>query len=162
MSRGVYLLGVGMALVALAFVVTDALLWEPGVTEANVRRIRVGMTMAEVEALLGGPPKVTANRNDFAGDRVTLMLECYWWGKTGTALVSVLTQEGRYVRCFKRGKASHRRFRAHGMRAPTRHADFVIQVGPAQVESGRVRSVQWNSAESRPGLLDRLRSWLGW
>ena len=53
MSRRVYLLGVGLALVALAFVVTDALLWRPGVTEANVRRIRPGMKRTEVEAVLG-------------------------------------------------------------------------------------------------------------
>jgi hypothetical protein len=40
MSRRVYLLGIGLALVALAFVVTDTLFWEPGLTEANARRIR--------------------------------------------------------------------------------------------------------------------------
>jgi hypothetical protein len=34
---------------------TDALLWRPGLTESNVRRIRPGMPLAEVEALLGGP-----------------------------------------------------------------------------------------------------------
>jgi hypothetical protein len=43
--------------VALAFGVTVRLLeLLPGVTEANVKRIRPGMTAAEVEALLGGPP----------------------------------------------------------------------------------------------------------
>ena len=46
MPRGVYLLGVGLALVALAFVLTDALLWRPGITEAHVRLIREGMTLA--------------------------------------------------------------------------------------------------------------------
>jgi hypothetical protein len=55
MPRRVYLLGLGLALVALAFVLTDALLWEPGVTEANVKRIRSGMSLREVEAILGGP-----------------------------------------------------------------------------------------------------------
>src|SRR5262249_26459222 len=55
MSRRVYLLGVGLALVALAFVLTDALLWEPGVTAPNVRRIRAGMTLAEVNSVLGPP-----------------------------------------------------------------------------------------------------------
>jgi hypothetical protein len=53
MSRRVYLLGVGLALVAGAFLLTDALLWQPGVTEANVRRIRPGMKRTEVEAVLG-------------------------------------------------------------------------------------------------------------
>jgi hypothetical protein len=55
MPRRVYLLGVGLALVALAFVLTDALLWRPGVTEANAKRIREGMTLAEVEAITGRP-----------------------------------------------------------------------------------------------------------
>jgi hypothetical protein len=53
MSRRVYLLGVGVVLVAWAFLLTDALLWRPGVTEANVRRIRPGMKRTEVEAFLG-------------------------------------------------------------------------------------------------------------
>jgi hypothetical protein len=55
MRRWVYLLGVGLALVALGFVLTDALLWRPGITEANVRLIREGMTLAEVEAITGRP-----------------------------------------------------------------------------------------------------------
>ncbi len=55
MSRRVYLLGVGLALVAGAFAATHELLgpW-PGATEANVRRIRKGMTLEQVEAILGG------------------------------------------------------------------------------------------------------------
>jgi hypothetical protein len=53
MSRRVYLLGVGLA---LALAVTNwALSLQPGVTEANCRRIRPGMTLAEVETLLGEP-----------------------------------------------------------------------------------------------------------
>jgi len=55
MSRRVFLLGVGLALLALAFLLTDGLLWEPGVTEANGRKVRAGMTVTEVEALLGAP-----------------------------------------------------------------------------------------------------------
>jgi hypothetical protein len=56
MSGRVYALGVGLALVALALVLTDQYLSGlPGVTGANVRRLREGMTLAEVEAILGGP-----------------------------------------------------------------------------------------------------------
>jgi hypothetical protein len=56
MSGRVYLLGVGLALVAGALAFTDwALSLQPGVTEANVRRIRPGMTRVQVEALLGPP-----------------------------------------------------------------------------------------------------------
>jgi hypothetical protein len=39
MPRGAYLLGVGLALFALAFALTDELLSEPGVTETNARLI---------------------------------------------------------------------------------------------------------------------------
>jgi hypothetical protein len=53
MSRRVYLPGVGLAPVALAFALTGALLWEPGATEANLGRVRVGMTLAEAEVILG-------------------------------------------------------------------------------------------------------------
>jgi hypothetical protein len=53
MSRRLYRLGVGLALVALALGFTDwALSLRPGVTEANFRRIRPGMKVAEVEAIL--------------------------------------------------------------------------------------------------------------
>ena len=56
MPRLVFLLGLALAAVALAFVATDAALGpRPGVTEANVRRIKAGMTVGQVEALLGGP-----------------------------------------------------------------------------------------------------------
>src|SRR5437868_2415316 len=56
MPRWVFLLGVGLLLVAGAFVVTDAALAPtPGVTGENCDRIRKGMTLANVEAILGGP-----------------------------------------------------------------------------------------------------------
>jgi hypothetical protein len=55
MSRRAYLWAVGVALVAGALLLTDWLLWTPGLTEDNVRRIKPGMTLAEVEEMLGGP-----------------------------------------------------------------------------------------------------------
>jgi hypothetical protein len=51
--RLVHLSGVALVLVAGAFFLPESLTWRPGVTAANVRRIKVGMTLAEVEALLG-------------------------------------------------------------------------------------------------------------
>jgi hypothetical protein len=45
----------GLALVIGALLLTDRLLWRPGLTEDTVRRIRPSMTLAAVEALLGGP-----------------------------------------------------------------------------------------------------------
>jgi hypothetical protein len=54
MPRFIYLLGLGLALIGLALAVTDWVIGTaPGVTEANVRRIRPGMTLEQVEAILG-------------------------------------------------------------------------------------------------------------
>src|SRR5262245_27141049 len=56
MSRQTYFLGLGMALVALAFVLTDEVVpGTPGITERNAKRVRPGMTAEEVEALFGIP-----------------------------------------------------------------------------------------------------------
>jgi hypothetical protein len=65
MSRQVYLLGVGLLVVA-AGAVTDGLLAAlPGPTEANARRVRAGMTMGEVEALLDGPGRILGRSYKF-------------------------------------------------------------------------------------------------
>jgi hypothetical protein len=45
----------GVALVLGVLLLTDWLLWRPWLTEDNMRRLRPGITLAEVEALLGGP-----------------------------------------------------------------------------------------------------------
>jgi hypothetical protein len=59
MSRRVYLWAASVALVVGALLLTDALLWRPGLTVENVQRIRPGMSLAEVEGLLGGPAAET-------------------------------------------------------------------------------------------------------
>ena len=81
MPRLVYVAGVGIALVAGAFVLTDALLWRPGVTQANVRRILPGMSREQVRAILGGQGEVTAFAN--AGRNWCMT----WTGREGTAFV---------------------------------------------------------------------------
>src|SRR5262249_35006410 len=50
-----YFFGLAVVAVALAFLLADQLFWEPGVSASNVRRIRPGMTLEEVKAILGGP-----------------------------------------------------------------------------------------------------------
>jgi hypothetical protein len=48
----------GLVLVALALLLTDRLLWAPGLTADNVRRLRPGMPLAEVAS-----PPVTSRGN---------------------------------------------------------------------------------------------------
>src|SRR5262249_19238177 len=55
MPRLAYFTGLALLLVAGAFLLTDALLWEPGVTARNARLVKPGMTLAQVERVLGGP-----------------------------------------------------------------------------------------------------------
>ena len=82
MSRRVYRLGVALALVALAFAVTDALLRRPGVTEANVHRVRPGMSPQEVAAVLGGRPDLLWHNRGIGG-------WCgIWEGQQGSAPVA--------------------------------------------------------------------------
>src|SRR5207248_1740181 len=70
MPRWVFLLGVGIALVGAAFQATSALVWHPAVTRANARRIRPGLTLAEVKALLGRPPDRAITEEDITWDPV--------------------------------------------------------------------------------------------
>jgi hypothetical protein len=90
MSRRVYLLGLGLALVALplALILNDwALSLRPGVTEENLLRIkdrRPGITLAEAQDLLGRPPNVLRFDLDLAA----------WYGLTGTAYLRI-DKEGR-------------------------------------------------------------------
>ena len=53
MPRLVYLSGLALVVLALAFLVTDELTWRPGAKEMNTRRIRPGMTLEEAAAVLG-------------------------------------------------------------------------------------------------------------
>jgi hypothetical protein len=124
MSKRVYLLGAGAALVALALAFTDwALSLQPGVTEANARRIRPGMPVSEVKMILGG----TAN-----------CIEVYVPHKTPTGQV-----ENHIVRLFQETSR-----------------------GCVWVEfdaDDRAKAVRWEpSPTTPPGLLSRLRTWLGW
>src|SRR5262245_43866406 len=92
MSRRVYLLGVGLALVALLLAVTDGALGpSPGVTEANFRRIRPGMTFDEVDAILG--PLIPEERAAFEASktqpkwRERAMRVLTWNGPAGDIVV---------------------------------------------------------------------------
>jgi hypothetical protein len=118
---------VGLALVALALVATDALLWQPGVTEANVKRIREGMTVAEVNALLGDEPEIELG----AG----FGKSCRWWSEQGAAWVH-FDENGR----------------AEALVTFQRDAEPSLQ--------GRYGRRPRPAPD--PGLLPRLRAWVGW
>jgi hypothetical protein len=132
MSRQVYLLGVGLALVALALAFTGwALSPPPGVTEANARRIQRGMTRTQVEALMGGlPGRVGEEWPLWPPPDPNEGLESYRiWKGTGHSIRVEFDKAGRVAEVW------------------VDYADW----GP------KIRVDQ-----ARSGPLARLRAWLGW
>jgi hypothetical protein len=106
MSRRVYLLGLGLALVAVGLAFTDWVLsLQPGVTEANVRRIRRGMRDEEVYSLLGPPVNDTGLLLSLTldlSDRGQLNPDisvAAWEGADGTAAVT-FDADGMVVRAY--------------------------------------------------------------
>jgi hypothetical protein len=93
MPKPVFLAGVGVVLVALAFVVTHGVLFAGGGTEANYNRITKGMTRGQVEALLGGRGRFAVS---FEPDdaRFEGWATWIWRGEDGDAWVT-FTRSGR-------------------------------------------------------------------
>jgi hypothetical protein len=88
MSRPVYLLALGVAAVGLAFTDWVASL-RPGVTEANLKQVRAGMTLQEVKALLGGPGVRVCRAADSSTSE-----DFYWENEEGRAWVSIGSDGG--------------------------------------------------------------------
>jgi hypothetical protein len=84
-----------VALIALALLLTDALLWRPGLTEDNVRRLRPGMTLAEVEALLGGPASWEMDLLDGQGGAELGYRWLRHWSAEGAAVDVQFRADGR-------------------------------------------------------------------
>lgn len=59
-----------------------------GVTRANFERIEVGMTEAEVERILGGPPGVYTNRPDIQAQS-GISFRRFWYGDEGNIVIEV-------------------------------------------------------------------------
>jgi hypothetical protein len=86
MSGRVFLLGLGLTLVVLAFLLTDSVLClRPGVTQPNAHRIRVGMTLREVRAILGGEGRCISSLTHL-GRRLP---GCLWEWQEGSRAVLV-------------------------------------------------------------------------
>jgi hypothetical protein len=88
MPRMVFLAGLGLLVIGVAFVFTHRLAYPPGLTLANCERIRPGMLLAEVEALLGGPaswehdllqPNNFSDTVELSGERPQLKREPWRW-----------------------------------------------------------------------------------
>jgi hypothetical protein len=87
MPRTVFVLGVALYVVTLAFLATDALLWRPGVTERNARRVQAGMTLEEAQRILGGPPESRRQFLRWSSD--TQQIQVAWSGDKGQLLVAL-------------------------------------------------------------------------
>ena len=79
MSKSVFICGIATVAVALAFVLTDSVLTTltAGVTEANARRIRIGMIKPQVERLLGGVGRKSSG-SGVSGPEESGPEELYW------------------------------------------------------------------------------------
>src|SRR5205085_2321271 len=92
MPRWVFLLGVGLALVAGAFVAVEAALGpHAGITERNCQRIRPEMGYPEVERIFGRPPDRCWGLMPSNPDGVA------WWSDAEGAAVVYFDWEGRVV-----------------------------------------------------------------
>jgi hypothetical protein len=133
MSKRVFVLSVGLVLLASGLAFTDwALSLRPGVTEANVRRIRLGMMLEEVEVILGG----SAHRTMRYSGPVPWAPKCraflIWGGEKGAALIRL--------------DAEH----------------CVTEARFAGGPEGEVWCSTLPKTPAKPGLLVHLRAWLGW
>src|SRR5262249_58166477 len=92
------------ALAVGALLLTDRLLWAPGLTQDNVRRLRPGMTLAEVETLLGGP---ATWEMDMRPDDPTEERGYRWlrrWKAEGAAVDVQFFEDGRVMAVAGRGR----------------------------------------------------------
>jgi len=89
--------------VLLALGVTEGLLWRPGVTDANLRCLQLGMTLAEVEGILGRPAdEQTVGASGGAGGWENFEVHCwrgprmqvrveFWLASDGVSRVALLS-----------------------------------------------------------------------
>jgi hypothetical protein len=151
MNKHVFRMGMGIAIVALAFVGSDALinalLWEPGVTEANVRRVRPCMKPAEVEAILGKPAQLGAVTSTSG----LSMTSWKWKGVAGEVVITFTGPQDDFVEIISwipTEEAAARR-RAEGR---------WTRLDPGAV----VLTAEFQRRALGHPLPERLHRWLGW
>jgi hypothetical protein len=120
MSRRTYILCmIGAALVLATFWLTNRLLWQPGLTEENIRNSRPGMTLEEVEALLGGPATWEVDMRDEQGGAAMGYRWLRHWKVEGAVVDMQFFADGTVMFAGSRGRP-------------------------------------------QPGILARVRTWVGW
>ena len=85
----------GVVLVCGALLLTDRLLWAPGLTEENVRRIKLGMTLEQVEGLLGGRATWEMDARDEQGGVSRGYRWLRHWKAEGAAVDVAFFEDGR-------------------------------------------------------------------
>jgi hypothetical protein len=135
-------------LLAVAVLTTVALgavwmLWpeqEPAIGPESYRRIRLGMTQAEIEAAIGIPPGIYSRHSKVS----------QWVSRT------LVEQRG--IRPLQDGEYS--------LEKPRPGVEWIGDVYVIEVVFEHELAtccVLWDATAERPlGILDRIRSWLGW
>jgi hypothetical protein len=92
MTRCRYILSaIAVAGLAIAvLVMVEMMPLEPGVTQASFDQIEDGMTLSEVEAILGRPP-------DFSGKNITGQAVHMWKSKSGSSATVMISKDGEGV-----------------------------------------------------------------
>jgi hypothetical protein len=93
------LLPLALAAAVLAVGLIAWLVWPPpsAITRENAAKIRVGMTLAEVEALLGGPARNESGLQDYCID-LTRRSDDKCWASSRDIVIVVLDDDGRVRR----------------------------------------------------------------
>jgi hypothetical protein len=140
MNRRTFLLGVAMCALALAFALLDHLFADP-IRPANYRKINLGMNEREVECLLGMPS--TDSGRGLAPGEISYTVK--------------VDMDGRFRRKLLRGS----RFIPF---SPKYWAgrDWQIAVGFDEKGVAVAKELDRFERQGQSGLLDRLRTSLGW
>jgi hypothetical protein len=153
MSRHVFMLGVAVCVLSVGFLLTDRLLYPSCLDYA--RRVRVGMTRQQVEAVFGRLADDTT-RSVVEACRSGLRISRWqaWEGRTGCVAVHFVRDPSRHDEVVRRVKFVHRSTRGplhvSGEPDPIADLDFEWQM--------RFQELMRADQSQPPRPLKRLRS----
>jgi hypothetical protein len=167
MRRWAFACGLALGVAAIALIIADRLIYPVDVTQADLGRIREGMTLEEVQAAFGGPAtrvqrlrRIARLHEKWPGDRIHDGLLFDPAGKQPAVPVEIIScrhdADGvgwSPLILYKDGSTSWCR-EWHG-----RTGILVVQFDIDE----RARWFEFlPNSPRQPNLLDRLRAWLGW